>query len=236
MRLQAPASAAPSTRGRSVRAGASHAPTSSRAATWREDGPHGGQPEGEDDRGGAAEQREAEREGHHHPHELKGEGLGDRRGAQVPCRPSGPRAAATSSLRRPLPGGRRRRGRRARRWSRASRARPADARGPGRRWGMFVRARRQLVRSLDERARRAEAEQELLAEQGAPERARTDRARDTRRRRPPALPAQPARRAPEFRPDASPHLRPGVEPGVPATAGADGQADERLVSRSPRSG
>ncbi len=30
---------------------------------------------------------------------------------------------------------------------------------------MFVRARRQLVRSLDERARRAEAEQELLAEQ-----------------------------------------------------------------------
>ena len=61
-------------------------------------------------------------------------------------------------------------------------------------WGMFVRARRQLLATLRDRAQRAEADQLLRAEQCAPGRADPDRAGDARRARPPDLADGAARR------------------------------------------
>lgn len=58
-------------------------------------------------------------------------------------------------------------------------------------WGMFVRARRQLVSSLHERVARAESEQRLRVEQ-ARHLERTRIAGDARRPRPPDLPAEHA--------------------------------------------
>ena len=61
-------------------------------------------------------------------------------------------------------------------------------------WGMFIRARRQLLLSLRERALRAEADQELARGAGPGRRAHPHRPRDARRARPPDLADGAARR------------------------------------------
>ena len=61
-------------------------------------------------------------------------------------------------------------------------------------WGMFIRARRQLLLSLRERALRAEADQRAARGAGAGGRTHPDRPRDARRPRPPDLADGAARR------------------------------------------
>ena len=66
-------------------------------------------------------------------------------------------------------------------------------------WGMLARARRQLVLSLAERVRRAEAEQRRRVEQARHAERTPDRPRDARRARPPAVAAGLHAGALEFR-------------------------------------
>ena len=61
-------------------------------------------------------------------------------------------------------------------------------------WGMFIRARRQLLLTLRERAQRAEADQRSARRPGTAGRAHPDRPGDARRARPPDLAAGAARR------------------------------------------
>ena len=70
--------------------------------------------------------------------------------------------------------------------------------------GMFVRARRQLVLSLRDRAVGRRRSRQLRAEQARAPGARPDRPGDARRARPPALAAELHAGALEFRPDAPP--------------------------------